>query len=441
MERNGKTKTLLEKGSLPKPSATPHKKTNHKEIAISFLKKIKTIHIVAVIGVFSVFIGYLSVAPPTDLPNWPLYSLNARTWQFFERWGQHVKPYHVRLMTTALQHLESRALYILTFLEVPDFIEKANKPLSCEEIKTMVDEGLGYEPLSLSYLCRVLHASAHFDFLEETSDDRYTLTPLSKYLTSSHPKSLKGFVKFYSGDEALVISTALSRSMFSGKSGFKEVYRTELQEHLTKDPMFQDIYDAGTADLSRFHAPAIIADYPPFGSCKHICDIGGGLGTFLHAILEYYGFNINGTNFDLPDVIENSRAYFKGMNIEDKVNLVSGNFSKKLPQFNCDCYLLKDILENFSDEDASVILATLLSVMKKGNRLLVIERVMHTGTFSDEKFKALMDLTMMAFNPSHSRLRTSEELYFLLEGSGFVEPQTYPTRAGYNIIEAYPDSQ
>ena len=58
---------------------------------------------------------------------------------------------------------------------------------------------LGYEPLSLSYLCRVLHASAHFDFLEETSDDRYTLTPLSKYLTSSHPKSLKGFVKFYSG--------------------------------------------------------------------------------------------------------------------------------------------------------------------------------------------------------------------------------------------------
>ena len=52
---------------------------------------------------------------------------------------------------------------------------------------------------------------------------------------------------------------------------------------------------------------------------------------------------------------------------------------------SCDCYLLKDILENFSDEDASVILATLLSVMKKGNRLLVIERVMHTGTFSDEK--------------------------------------------------------
>jgi len=52
-----------------------------------------------------------------------------------------------------------------------------------------------------------------------------------------------------------------------------------------------------------------------------------------------------------------------------------------------------------------------------------------------------MDLTMMAFNPSHSRLRTQEEMYFLLEQSGFVEPQTYPTRAGYSIIESFPDKE
>lgn len=48
---------------------------------------------------------------------------------------------------------------------------------------------------------------------------------------------------------------------------------------------------------------------------------------------------------------------------------------------------------------------------------------------------------MMAFNPSHSRLRTEEEIYFLLEQSGFIEAQTYPTRAGYSIIEAFPTKQ
>ena len=108
------------------------------------------------------------------------------------------------------------------------------------------------------------------------------------------------------GDEAFIISTALSRSIYSGQSGFKETYRTELLDHLKLDPLFQDEYDAGMADGSRLHAPAIIADYPSFSSCKHICDIGGGLGSFLHAVLQYYSYNIKGTNFDLPDVIKNS---------------------------------------------------------------------------------------------------------------------------------------
>ena len=159
----------------------------------------------------------------------------------------------------------------------------------------------------MQYFCRILHAAAHFDLLEEAGEDSYSLTPLSEYLTTSHPKSLKNYVKLFSGDEALVISTALSRSMFSGKSGFSEIYRQELLRHLKTDTQLQQIYDAGIADSARLHAPAIIADYPPFTSCKHICDIGGGVGSFLSALLEYYPRGIKGTNFDLPEVIENAK--------------------------------------------------------------------------------------------------------------------------------------
>lgn len=46
-------------------------------------------------------------------------------------------------MTAALQHVESRALYILTTLNIPDTIDKAGHPLSCEEIKATVDEEMG----------------------------------------------------------------------------------------------------------------------------------------------------------------------------------------------------------------------------------------------------------------------------------------------------------
>ena len=132
------------KDRLPQKSDVP---AGTERNALTTLKKIvrqiRLLHVFVVIGLLSVLLGYLSVAPPSELPSWPLYSLNARTWQFFERWGQHVKPHHVRVMTMALQHHESRALYILAYLEIPDIIKQANEPLSCEEIKARVDKNLG----------------------------------------------------------------------------------------------------------------------------------------------------------------------------------------------------------------------------------------------------------------------------------------------------------
>ena len=273
----------------------------------SLPSKIRVLHIIIAMGLFSIFIGYISVAPPTDLPNWPLYRLNSKTWQLFEHWGQHVKPHHVRIITTTLQHIESRAMYIMTYLDVPDILHKAGKPLSCEEIKVEIDKTSGLKPVNLAFLCRILHAAAHFDFLSGDWEEKYSLTPLSEYLVSTHPRSLKNYVMLYSGDEALVISTSLSRSIFTGESGFKVSYRTELLEHLKEDDYLRDVYDAGLGDSANLHAPAIIADYPPFSSCKHICDIGGGVGRFLYEVLQYYSHGINGTNFDLPAVIANSR--------------------------------------------------------------------------------------------------------------------------------------
>lgn len=402
--------------------------------------KIRAVHVILAVGVFSVFLGYVSIAPPTDLPNWPLYRLNAKTWQFFESWGQHVKPHHMRIITTTLQHMESRTMYVMAYLDIPDILHKAGKPLSCEEIKTAVDTSSGLQPVNLPFLCRILHAAAHFGFLSGDWEEKYSLTPVSEYLVSTHPRSLKNFVMLYSGDEALVISTSLSRSIFTGESGFKVSYRKELLEHLKEDEYLQTIYDAGLGDSSKLHAPAIISDYPPFSSCKHVCDIGGGVGRFLYEVLQHYSYGMKGTNFDLPDVIKNSRVFLKKMKNGGKINLMGGNFTEKIPDFDCDCYIMKDILQNWSDEDASLILSNLFKVVQKESRVLVMETILHTGSFSEERLKSLMDLTMMAFNPSHSRLRTEEEIHSLLRQAGFEDAQTYPTRAGYSIVEAFPKS-
>uniref|UniRef100_A0A1X7TE69 O-methyltransferase C-terminal domain-containing protein n=1 Tax=Amphimedon queenslandica TaxID=400682 RepID=A0A1X7TE69_AMPQE len=65
-----------------------------------------------------------------------------------------------------------------------------------------------------------------------------------------------------------------------------------------------------------------------------------------------------------------------------------GNFTDKLPQFDCDCYILKDILQNWSDEDALLILCKVESVAKRNkSRLVIIEKMIHTDHHAEEKLR------------------------------------------------------
>ena len=102
------------------------------------------------------------------------------------------------------------------------------------------------------------------------------------------------------------------------------------------------------------------------------------------------------------------RDFLKGEHA-DQITLVAGNFSDNIPTLgyvtshrvtnyvsietshcSCDCYILKDILQNWSDEDAAGILKKLRKVVAVGNRLLVIERVMHTGSYPEERVSIVM---------------------------------------------------
>lgn len=69
---------------------------------------------------------------------------------------------------------------------------------------------------------------------------------------------------------------------------------------------------------------------------------------------------------------------------------------------SCDCYILKDILQNWSDEDASLILNKLSKVVKKGHRVLVMETILHTGSFAEERVRRYQGHQNITFNPPQS---------------------------------------
>ena len=52
---------------------------------------------------------------------------------------------------------------------------------------------------------------------------------------------------------------------------------------------------------------------------------------------------------------------------------------------------MKDILQEWSDENASHILDNLYNVIRSGSRLLVIETVLHTGSHSEERVSKMLN--------------------------------------------------
>src|SRR5437879_11292925 len=122
---------------------------------------------------------------------------------------------------------------------------------------------------------------------------------------------------------------------------------------------------------TRLDAPALAAAYGFRG--KRVCDIAGGHGTLLAAILARYS-DARGVLFDEAHVIAGAPRLLSRFGVNERCDLVSGNFFEKVPEA-CDVYILKDILHDWDDAKALVILENLRASMQKSARVLIAEMV------------------------------------------------------------------
>ena len=115
---------------------------------------------------------------------------------------------------------------------------------------------------------------------------------------------------------------------------------------------------------------------------------------FLSTILKNNP-KLQGVLFDLPHAIESAkRLYVKGCaNSKDnnsdilaRCKLIEADFFKSIPAVDADGYIIKNVILNWDDESAAVILKNCLQAMKSTSsnhakrkinvRLLVIDTIM-----------------------------------------------------------------
>jgi hypothetical protein len=137
-----------------------------------------------------------------------------------------------------------------------------------------------------------------------------------------------------------------------------------------------------------------------------------------------------------------------------RCKLVKGNFFKTIPT-GADCNIIKNVILNWDDESAALILKNCLHAMKKTSltnlyppgtqrshpKLLIIETIMPEG--NAPFFGKFTDILMLILTRG-GRLRTEAELIKLLSSCGFdiVSITKPPDNVSFlSIVEAIPSEE
>jgi len=313
----------------------------------------------------------------------------------------------------------TQALYAAVTLGIPDLV--ASRAQSSEELaattRTHADA-----------LERLLRALAATGVLYQDDDGCYSLTSFGEPLRSDSTESIAGWVAYVGREPHWRAWGDLLHSVRTGENAFRHVYGTDVWHYRAEHAEEGAIFDGAMAALTSRDNRNMIAAFA-FDRFETIVDVGGGNGSLLAAVLAATP-NARGAVFDLPHVVAGAAAVLDAAGVADRCETVAGSFFEAVPP--ADAYVLRSILHDWEDEEATAILATCARSLKTDGSVLVVDRLI--GAPNEDRAPKYSDLNMLV--GAGGRERTLEDFSALFEDAGLELVST--TRAGTNrwILEA-----
>ena len=103
---------------------------------------------------------------------------------------------------------------------------------------------------------------------------------------------------------------------------------------------------------------------------KTVVDVGGGTGALLAEILRTRP-EIQGTLVDLPRTVARAGSLLQAACVSERVRMVGQSFFDPLPA-GADLYLLKSILNDWSDREARLILSRCAQAARPSGRVVIL---------------------------------------------------------------------
>jgi O-methyltransferase/methyltransferase family protein len=317
----------------------------------------------------------------------------------------------------------SRALYVAAQLGIADLL--AQEPRTSAALA----EAAGAHAPSLF---RLLRALASIGVFAEDEQGRFGLTPLGETLRSDIPGSLRAMALFNTAPWHTHVWDSLLHGVQTGEPPIVHATGMSVFEYFLSHPEHSALFDQAMTSLSGMEAAAVLAGYD-FAGIDRLVDIGGGHGLLLGSILQAHP-SMRGVLYDLPPVADGARQLLDRLGVLERCAIVAGDFFETV-RAGADAYILKNIVHDFDDDRALMILTNCRRAMGDRARLLLAQEVLPDGN-APESGK-LLDLQMLLIG---GRERTETEYRSLLSASGFALSRIVPLPAPLHVIEATPFS-
>jgi hypothetical protein len=267
---------------------------------------------------------------------------------------------------------------------------------------------------------------AGFGIFAEVSPDFFANTDTSLLLIKTNPDTLHALSLFY-GEDIHKSWSELFSSIQTGTPAFELSFKQPVFNFFKDNPERATLFQDAMKEKSKAVIKSALSNFD-FGQYNSICDVGGGYGQFIHALMQKHP-NLSGMIFELPEVIEKIKKQNPQLE-NNKYQLVAGDFFVSIPR-DKDAYLLKSVIHDWDDAKAEQILKNCYQAMGPNSHLLIVEVVLQPG--EKHPYANCMDFLMLAVTGGKERSLSS--MTQLLEKSGFTIEQIYPTATEFSILK------
>jgi len=260
---------------------------------------------------------------------------------------------------------------------------------------------------------------------------RFGLTRLGEVMRTGVEGSLRNQA-LICGEQYVGAWNGLAHSVMTGETAFAHVFGMDQWEHRQRNTALSEQFNADLNTETARAAKAIVDAYD-FSAAGVLCDVGGGHGALLCAILAACPA-MKGMLLEQAHVATGARSYVESQGLDERCQIVEGDFFEGVPE-GANAYVMKSIVHDWPDARSVAILKNCRRVLGTDGRVILIERVM-PALATDAPDTVRVDLHMLAV--TGGRERTEAEYQGVLEAAGLRLGRMVATQSPFCVIECVP---